>query len=732
MSPDSRNNAPTILVASYQNNTSAHAVLRSLRRAGFRRSASIHLPTTGSLVVDAGTLGHGALAGFLRLVPGKRLMARLSPLVAPGETLIVVEQSPGRAAAALTALTGSEGEHPLVFTLPSLARTADLSSHIAVPATPEELTMLAARLGHSLHRGVERRESRGERRERATFDSRLSTPASRLSRETPWKGLGACERALQQANDSLSHATGLERSVALSAEWLLDNGYVIQGHIEDVRRNLSRRFFQELPVIASGPHAGQTRPFVLARELIRSADARLDRDNIQVFLQSFQTETTLTMAELWAVPQLLRLALVEHLAERSKSVVRRQEESEIADFWANRLLYCARHSPDRLPIVVAELTRAITQPSPHFAEELTRHLYDEESALAPVRGWLENSLGGPLNEVLTREQRMETAEQVSLANAITSLRLLSQLDWRDLFEVISRVDAILWGDPAGIYARMDFATRDQYRHEVEAISRRTGHSEEEVAQAVVDLCLKFTPSAGLVRHVGYFLLDDSDDGNDRLRRTFGYRPRLREKLVSACRRHPLPAYTGGVAIVASAVLVGCLEWMSARSASLPVLVGLAALLLLPSIEIGVQTVNLLITKLIPPRPLPKMRYENGIPDDSRTLVVIPTLLSDARSIREEVERLEIRFLANPDPNLCFALLTDYVDAPRQHMPEDEALIKTAADGIRDLNARHENRPFLLIHRERMWSESERRWMGWERKRGKIEQLNRMLCEMPPC
>ncbi len=639
------------------------------------------------------------------------LLTRLGSLVVPGESFVVVDTSSSSAVSVLSAMYRSEGEHPIVFTIRAVGREARPPNpfHAPTPATLEDLSLGAARLGKALHE-VGRGRTRGP---------------------SPWYLLRERERILRGANESLAHATGLERTVALSAEWLLDNAYVIQGHVENFRRDLPKSFFRDLRVVETGPHAGKARAYVLACELTDNTDARLDSENIQVFLQSFQTEAVLTMAEIWAVPQMLRLALIGHIAELTQRVERLQLESEAADFWANRLLTFARRAPDRLPAALAELTSEFPLPSANFAEELTSHLYDEEGALLSVRAWLESAFKAPLIEVLQREQRTAAAEQVSLANAITSLRLLSQLDWREIFEAVGCVDAILWGDPAGVYPHMDFATRDLYRHVVEETARRSGRSEEEVAHSVIELSTRRqSPKAAnsldesLASHVGYYLVDD---GIELLRALYPHSRALRTMVIDTCRRHALPVYVCGIAVTSACLWAGCMEWMSARSASPGVLFALGGLLFLPTVEIGVQIVNYLITRLVPPRPLPKMRYADGLPDEVRTLVIVHTLLSEPDSIRDEIERLEIRYLANPDPNLRFALASDYVDSAQAHMPNDVEVLDVAERGIELLNRRYGAGHFLLFHRERVWSESERTWMGWERKRGKIEQLNRLLC-----
>jgi cellobiose phosphorylase len=426
------------------------------------------------------------------------------------------------------------------------------------------------------------------------------------------------------------------------------------------------------------------------------------------------------MGEVWAVPLLLRMRLMERLRHLAIRVQARHGERELADFLANRLLSAARLNPDQLLPLVAELPKMIPAPTPHLADQLVGHLFDEEAALLPVRAWLERKLGAPLVEVLPREHRHEAMEQGSLANAITSIRMLTQLDWREVFEAVSRVDAVLWTDPAGVYPRVDFATRDQYRHAVEEIAKHAPASEIEVALKALEMAE--AGASEIARHIGYYFVDD---GRLALERAVGCRPVPRQRALRFARRRHTLLYLGSLLLLTIAITAGFMATVpAAAGAWARILLGLLAVL--PASDVAAQVVNYLVTRLVPPRLLPKMSFRDGIPDEFRSLVVVPTMLLTPESIRDEVQRLEIRYLANPEPNLRYALITDFADAPQPHMPEDVERLDVAVRGIRDLNERHGEGTFFLLHRDRVWSETEQRYMGWERKRGKLEQMNEFL------
>ena len=442
---------------------------------------------------------------------------------------------------------------------------------------------------------------------------------------------------------------------------------------------------------------------------------------IRKFLLAFQVTAPLNIAELWALPLMLRLQLLECLRTIAIQVEQQQSQGEEADFWANRLITAVRRAPPRSFRVMEELVKRYPEPTPHFASELIAHLYDEEAALPVVSGWLEHSLHAPLLEVIQQEHRRQAVQQTALANLINSCRRIAQIQWREVLQSISWAENKLAGDPAGVYARMDFETRDRCRGAVEEIARWSKCSEEKIIDEA--LALAKAAEDEVARHVGYYLIDR---GRTTLERAMSARVPLAERSRRWLRAHPAGAYFGSGFLLTAALVAAPLIFVSGLVPTLTLLL-FAFLLLLPASELAVLIVNYFVTAVLPPQALPKMSFEKeGIPDDCRTLVVVPMLLTTPSAIQNELNRLEIHYLGNTDSNLRFSLLTDFSDAPQQSMPEDTEYIDIVARGIEELNRRHGAGRFFLFHRARTWSESEQRWIGWERKRGKLEQLNRFL------
>jgi cyclic beta-1,2-glucan synthetase len=327
---------------------------------------------------------------------------------------------------------------------------------------------------------------------------------------------------------------------------------------------------------------------------------------------------------------------------------------------------------------------------------------------------------------------------------------MSSIDWLEFFESVSLVDEVLRTAP--VFPAMDFATRDEYRKQIELLSRGSGRSEMEVAREAVLLARNAAeeklqaPDPGLESDAsgrestlsgvperaeedpGYSLVSK---GRRVFERRLGFRAPLRLRALRVCRAHAIAGYLGGIAALTSLQLCGLLFIARSAGAGPWSLVLLAILGLVPASEIAVSLVHRLIPALLPPRRLPKLELAQGVPPELRTLVAVPALLTTLANLEEQLERLEVHYLANPEGHLHFALLTDWADAPRDRMPGDDELVAVLAEGIERLNARYESPPgggarFLLLHRRRLWNEQEGQWIGWERKRGKLHELNRLL------
>ena len=540
------------------------------------------------------------------------------------------------------------------------------------------------------------------------------------------------EQVLIRAYELVTRAEAEGRRIAPAGEWLLDNFYLIEEQIGLTRLHLPRTYSRELPRLATGLAAGYPRVYDTALELIAHTDGRVDAENVGHFVTAYQTVTSLTLGELWAVPIMLRLGLIENLRRVSVHIARRRLDMNLANGWANRLLAAAAKDPVTVLNVLAEMARSNPPFSNPFLEEFTGRLQGQGPALATVESWIHHRLA---EQGLTREQlqradnQTQAADQVSIGNSIGSLRFLNTMDWRIFVESMSAVEQTLRTDPAGVYADMDFFTRDRYRHAVEALVRQSGVAEEVVARAAVQLASEASARDGpqaRTAHIGYYLIDK---GLPRLEQVVQVRWSLRRSCARMLRRFPVGGYIGSLLIITTAtacLLPGPFSHPGRHDWRVWLLICLG---IVGASQVAVSLVNLLVNIMIGPRPLPRLDFSKGIPATGRTMVVIPTLLTSPQSVGDLLESLEVRYMGNRDPNLFFALLTDFADAAGPEQPDDAALLQMVYAGIQSLNAQYSPEGvtvFHWLHRPRLWNPHERLWMGYERKRGKLEQFNALL------
>ncbi len=361
-----------------------------------------------------------------------------------------------------------------------------------------------------------------------------------------------------------------------------------------------------------------------------------------------------------------------------------------------------------------------------FLVQLVQRLREQDPSVMPVMDWIEKLLAQQstsIEQVIHQEHQRQAAAQVTVGNIITSMRLLSTLDWNDFFEKVSLIEPLLGKDPAGVYSRMEFASRDRYRHVIERISKRTHFSELKIAQAAIDLAAKADENLRPQRHVGYYLIDA---GLQQIESTFGYQPRSTERLRRFLLNHATGTYLGTLTLMTLLILSLLLYFMYRNGAGWLFMLITASLALIPASDLAVTVLNWDLTHFFPPRLLPRMDIVDGIPEDAATFVVVPTMFLHESQVQELVERLQVHYLANQDEHIYFALLSDFPDAASEEEQSDSQLLAIAQSGIDSLNRRYGNERFHLFHRSRQWNEEERKWMGWERKRGKLEEFNRLL------
>jgi len=467
--------------------------------------------------------------------------------------------------------------------------------------------------------------------------------------------------ALRTAYNSIRSTPATQRKMPYASEWVLDNYYLIERAERQIREDLPEGYYRRLPCLASQPR-DTPRIYALALAIINNCQDNLSIERLTEFLDAYQQVAPLTLGELWALPTMLRIAILEILA-------------------------------------------GILSP-------------DYEVNLPP-----------------------DVDAEAVVGQGITGLRTIDEQDWTTFVEAVSLVNRTLLQDPSGTYAGMDLETRDQYRRAIESLALASGRPEGEITEAAINLAKDETTAADgesqephrgaaatPVKHVGFYLLGE---GRTILEASVGYEPPIHIHALRWMRHHAPPFYIGTLVALTGA-LAAAIGFYALASGGTSMQVAVATVLvLIPAFRMVVSTVNWIITQFVPPSVLPKMDFSAGIPRDCATIVAVPVLLSSVEEVDASLTRIECRYLGNRDSNLGFALLTDFADAKTQKLPSDSILLEQVRQGILDLNHRYassDDGPFLLFHRERQWNESEGCWLGWERKRGKLEQLNRRITE----
>jgi cyclic beta-1,2-glucan synthetase len=547
------------------------------------------------------------------------------------------------------------------------------------------------------------------------------------------------ESVLLEAYRAIANAVGESRAITPAAEWLLDNYHLVEEQIREIRDDLPSGYYRQLPKLAAGPFAGYPRVFGVAWAFVAHTDSRFDPEILRRFVRAYQRVQPLTIGELWAVAITLRIVLVENLRRSAKRIVTSRAARQEADALADRLLGVNARPADPIRSVFQHYEQA---PLPGaFAVQLVQRLRDQDPKVTRALMWLEERLaaqGTTADEIVRDEHQKQGATNVTVRNIITSMRLISEVDWAELVENVSLVDDTLRSGSA--FADMDFPTRNFYRRAIEELARGSKLTELEIARAALLAANDPQRQAqddgvhwgerdpnGRMRDPGYHLIAG---GRRAFEASIGFRAPWRSWLRRFNARIGIGGYIRSVIMVAAIVLSLPLFALAGMGIGDGWLGVLALLGMIPAIDAAMALVNRGVTIEFGATILPGRELGDGIPVHLRTMVVVPILLTTQAALDEQIERLEIHHLANPDGELYFALLSDWTDAATETVDGDDELLEAAAAGIARLNRSYGPAAggdrFLLLHRRRVWSEGQQRWIGWERKRGKLHELNRLL------
>jgi cyclic beta-1,2-glucan synthetase len=540
------------------------------------------------------------------------------------------------------------------------------------------------------------------------------------------------DQALRAAYRATVEMVRTERTITPAANWLLDNFHVVEQQVREIRVDLPPSFYRQLPDLLEGPLKGYPRVFGLAWAFVAHTDSHFEPELLRRFAAAYQRVQPLTIGELWAIPITLRIVLVENLRRLADDIVRCQAARQEADVLADRMLDGDSHETEAPDMVLRGIEDPLRVP---FAVQLIQRLCDQDPKEVPALRWLYGRLaaqGTTADDIVREEHQRQGAVNVTVRNVITSMHLISVIDWKELVESVSLVDG-MWRAESD-FAAMDFPTRDRYRRAIEELARGSQQSESDIARLAL-LAAKRAGEKGRSkedetsareRDPGHYLIGK---GRSAFEKELKYRGTIGGWLVRANTAAGISAYLGFVGITTAIIAALTLSWNMEPAGILAFCI-LALLALIPASDAAMALVNCGAMNRFASNALPALELSDGVPTRLRTMIAVPMLLTSRVAIIEQIQRLEIHFLANSDGDLYFALLSDWADSATKTAPGDDDLLKLAVDGILELNRRHgpalDSTRFILLHRQRLWNDRQGKWIGWERKRGKLHELNRLL------
>ena len=548
------------------------------------------------------------------------------------------------------------------------------------------------------------------------------------------KRLDDNEKTLIEVRNLLVESIQSDQTITPAAEWLLDNFYLIEEQIIAAKKHLPKKYSEGLPYLANGDSSGMPRVYDIALEIIAHSDCHIDSNGLNGFISAYQTIKILTLGELWAIPIMMNLAVIENLRRIAEKTALDMIDNNIADYWSEQMIETVKKDPADLVLTIAAMAQSEIVLNSPFVAGFIRKMQGKGPAFALPLSWMEQQLakeGVAGADLVWHENQKQAADQVSVKNSIGTLRFIDATDWRNFVEALSIVEQTLRKDITGVYLQLDFTTRDRYRHVIESIAAHSTLSETEIAEKTIELTKR--PHIGdeqFVRekHIGYYLIGE---GFSELREATKMRFNLKQSLTSFMEKRPVFIYLSLISMLTLAFAFGMLSVALVHGDfGITFLVLLALLCMAGGAHLAISFSNWLATLWIKPKILPRLDFSKEIPNKYRTLVTIPTMLSSKKEIEDLVEALEIRFLANRRKNLYFSLLTDFVDGDSAITADDELFLKLVIESIQQLNEKYnqsgEPDVFYLFHRDRKWNPKEGKWMGYERKRGKLSALNALV------
>ncbi|KGM97083.1 NdvB [Clostridium botulinum] len=545
------------------------------------------------------------------------------------------------------------------------------------------------------------------------------------------KSLDISYKKIIQGYEYIDKTIKEKKEVTPASEWLLDNLYLIEKEYKHIKYNMPKSYYKNLPVIKKGIMKGYPRIYHIAVEIVSHINTKIDENIIEGFIKAYQDNTILTSGELWALPIMLRIALIQNISKITDGLVYYSKERIKADNISDRIISAIHqnNSEEKIKKIIKEEIKFSTQ----FTERLLKILRDNGVDNEEVNKWISDKL--EIKEtnseaIVNSEHIKQASQQFAMGNSIDSIREIEALNWRELFEKISFVEKYLREDPLDIYSKMDFKSRDYYRHKIEKLSKSLSKSEIFIAKKAIE-CAKEATEVGekdYKKHVGYYIVDK---GVKRLKQRIYGSDKVPNSFKDNLKENSVACYIGTI-IVCTLIVIGIflgLSYINDGQRKLWRYIIATIALLVPCSEIVISILNWTITNTITPNFIPKIEFKEDIGEDNKTIVVIPTIINNVKRAKQLVENMEVYFLANSDKNIYFAILSDFKDSDKEKEEQDEKILNVSLKAVEELNKKYSKNGediFYFFSRYRQFNEKEGKWLGWERKRGKLIEFNHLI------
>lgn len=528
---------------------------------------------------------------------------------------------------------------------------------------------------------------------------------------------------IRQVYNLLNEHLKLGISIHPAGEWILDNFYVLEEITKQIEKDLTIKKYTNFVGIANGEYEGFARVYVLASEIVAYTECKIDRENLEEYLESYQSKKTLNMDEIWNIGIFIQIAIISKIKEVCERIYNVQIQKYKVENIVERLI----ENKDKSELVYKNVNNAskymfkdMKYPFIEYMSYILKRYGKKGYSYLQILEEEVEKTGTTVSDVIKKEHFDIAVKKVLMANSITSIKTIQRINFLEIFEKLNGVEEILKQDPANVYNNMDYNTKDFYRSKIKEISNKTKTSEIYIAKKVLDIA-KRKQANTKQSHIGYYLIDD---GIDELYGELQYK--VNKHLSNKSKTKIYVIWT----LVCSVLMSFLLSYFINLKVQNMILFWISAIILLiPSSEIVIQLTQYVLSKFVKPKLIPKMDFLNGIDTQNATIVVIPTILKSKEKVNELMKKLEVFYLANKSENLYFALLGDCSQSDKEIEKNDEEVIDEGTRCAKILNekyAKNEVPKFYFVYRQRVWNEKENCFLGWERKRGLLNQFNEYI------